>query len=79
MHPRGARTRATNRSRHSPCALHQKLWSVNAGARENTIAEAERWAIEIGGLVYAIDDQTAIKVTDGTVDVVSERHWKYFP
>jgi dipeptidase E len=27
---------------------------------------------------YAIDDQTAIKVTDGTVDVVSEGHWKLF-
>ena len=25
---------------------------------------------------YAIDDQTAIKVTDGTVDVVSKGHWK---
>ncbi len=27
---------------------------------------------------YAIDDQTAIKVTDGTVEVVSEGHWKLF-
>ena len=27
---------------------------------------------------YAIDDQTAIKVTDGTVEVGSERHWKLF-
>ena len=27
---------------------------------------------------YAIDDQTAIKVVDGTVDVVSEGHWKLF-
>ena len=25
---------------------------------------------------YAIDDQTAIKVTDGTIEVVSEGHWK---
>ena len=25
---------------------------------------------------YAIDDETAIKVTDGTVDVVSEGQWK---
>src|SRR6478752_8187480 len=30
----------------------------------NTLAEAERWATEIGGPAYAIDDQTAIKVTD---------------
>jgi dipeptidase E len=27
---------------------------------------------------YAIDDQTAIKVTGGTVEVVSEGHWKLF-
>ncbi|MEO8610475.1 MAG: peptidase E, partial [Chloroflexota bacterium] len=27
---------------------------------------------------YAIDDQTAIKVDDGTVEVVSEGHWKQF-
>jgi dipeptidase E len=27
---------------------------------------------------YAIDDQTAIKVVDGTVEVVSEGHWKLF-
>jgi dipeptidase E len=46
---------------------------------ENTIAEAERWATEIGGPAYAIDDQTAIKVTDSTVEVVSEGRWKQFP
>ena len=27
---------------------------------------------------YAIDDQTAIKVSDGTVEVISEGHWKLF-
>ena len=27
---------------------------------------------------YAIDDETAIKVVDGTVEVVSEGHWKLF-
>ena len=32
---------------------------------ENTLAEAERWAAEIGGPAYAIDDQTAITVVDG--------------
>ncbi len=45
----------------------------------NTLAEAERWAAEIGGPAYAIDDQTAIKVTDGAVEVVSEGHWKLLP
>ena len=34
------------------------------------------WAADIAGPAYAIDDQTAIKVTDGTVEVVSEGHWK---
>ena len=43
---------------------------------ENTMAEAERWATTIPNPAYAIDDDTAIKVTDGTVEVVSEGHWK---
>ena len=45
---------------------------------ENTMAAAERWAAELGGPAYAIDDDTAIKVTDGAVEVVSEGHWKLF-
>jgi dipeptidase E len=43
---------------------------------ENTMAEAERWAAGLGNPAYAIDDDTAIKVTDGTVEVISEGHWK---
>ncbi|MFL5937730.1 MAG: Type 1 glutamine amidotransferase-like domain-containing protein [Gaiellaceae bacterium] len=42
----------------------------------NSMAEAESWAAGIPNPAYAIDDQTAIKVTDGTVEVVSEGHWK---
>ena len=45
---------------------------------ENTMAEAERWAAGLSGPAYAIDDDTAIKVTDGTVQLVSEGHWKLF-
>ena len=45
---------------------------------ENTMADAERWAAGIPNPAYAIDDETAIKVTDGTVEVVSEGHWKLF-
>ena len=45
----------------------------------NTLAEAERWAAGIAGPAYTIDDQTAIKVADGTVEVVSEGHWKLIP
>src|SRR5438094_426294 len=42
----------------------------------NTMAAAERWAAGLSGPAYAIDDETAIKVVDGTVEVVSEGHWK---
>src|SRR5918998_2401719 len=45
---------------------------------ENTMADAERWAAGLGGPAYAIDDQTAIKVTDGDAEVVSEGRWKRF-
>ena len=44
----------------------------------NTMAAAERWAAEIQGPAYAIDDQTAIKVIDGAVEVVSEGNWRHF-
>jgi len=43
---------------------------------ENTMAAAERWASGLGGPAYAIDDDTAIGVTDGTVELVSEGHWR---
>ena len=49
---------------------------VADGMAGNTMAEAEQWAAGISGHAYAIDDQTAIKVVDGTVEVVSEGHWK---
>ena len=45
---------------------------------DNTLAEAERWAADIAGPAYAIDDQTAIKVLDGAVEVVSEGQWTQF-
>jgi len=46
------------------------------GMPGNTMAEAQQWAAGIAGPAYAIDDQTAIKVVDGTIEVVSEGHWK---
>ena len=45
---------------------------------ENAMADAERWAADLHDPAYAIDDETAIKVTDGNVEVVSEGHWKLF-
>jgi dipeptidase E len=44
----------------------------------NTMANAERWASGLSGPAYAIDDETAVKVVDGTVEVVSKGHWKPF-
>jgi dipeptidase E len=46
---------------------------------ENTMDAAEEWAASLGNPAYAIDDETAIKVTDGNVEIVSEGHWKLFP
>ena len=45
---------------------------------ENTMADAERWAAAMPIPAYAIDDETAIKVVDGAVDVISEGHWRRF-
>lgn len=42
----------------------------------NTLANAERWAAELSVPGYAMDDETAIRVVDGTVEVISEGHWK---
>ena len=45
---------------------------------DNSMANAEKWAAGMPGPAYAIDDQTAVRVTDGSVEVVSEGHWKLF-
>ncbi len=45
---------------------------------DNTLAAAETWAADIAGPAYAIDDQTAIRVTGGTVEVVTEGTWRSF-
>jgi dipeptidase E len=46
---------------------------------DNTLDQAERWAAGLGNPAYAIDDQTALRVVDGVVEVVSEGHWTHFP
>jgi dipeptidase E len=48
------------------------------GKPGNTMAQAESWAAGIEGPAYAIDDETAIRVVDGAVDVVSEGSWRLF-
>ncbi len=44
----------------------------------NGMADAQRWAADINGPAYAIDEQTAITVVDGSVEVVSEGRWRSF-
>lgn len=48
----------------------------NPDLPENTLANAEKWAAGLGNPAYAIDDETAIQVVDGVVEVISEGHWK---
>jgi dipeptidase E len=43
---------------------------------DTSLANIEKWAAGLKAPAYAIDDQTAIKVTDGAVEVISEGHWK---
>ncbi len=50
----------------------------NVDLPDNTMANAERWAAGMSVPAYAIDDQTAIQVTDEGVKVVSEGNWKLF-
>jgi dipeptidase E len=45
---------------------------------QNTMADAERWASGVTGSGHAIDDRSAITVVDGSVEVVSEGHWRLF-
>ena len=45
---------------------------------DNTMSAAEKWAAGIDAPGYAIDDETAIKVVDGKVEIISEGHWKLF-
>ncbi|MBM6401064.1 Type 1 glutamine amidotransferase-like domain-containing protein [Phycicoccus sonneratiae] len=44
----------------------------------NTMADAERWAASIDVPAYALDEQSALRVVDGEVEVVSEGRWRFF-
>ncbi len=44
----------------------------------NTVANAEKWAASLSVPGYAMDDETALKVVDGVVEVVSEGRWQLF-
>jgi len=45
---------------------------------ESTTAKVQRMAAEVPVPTYAIDDETAIQVIDGVVEVISEGCWKRF-
>jgi dipeptidase E len=45
---------------------------------DNSMGDAERWAAGMPVPGYAMDDETAIRVVDGAVEVVSEGHWRLF-
>lgn len=46
---------------------------------ERSSAKVERMAAEVPVPTYWIDDETAIKVTDGTLEAVSEGRWELKP
>jgi dipeptidase E len=46
--------------------------------QDASLANIERWASGIPVPTYAIDDETAITVVDGNIEVISEGNWKLF-
>ena len=51
---------------------------AGTGSGRSTTAHAEKWAARVPIPVYAVDDEPAIKMLDGAVEVVSEEHWKRY-
>lgn len=49
------------------------------GWTSNSTEAARRWAADIPGPSYAIDEQTAISVVGDEVRVISEGNWEHFP
>lgn len=45
---------------------------------DNSMTNLEKLAATLPMPSYAIDDQTAIKVVDGSIEVISEGNWKLF-
>jgi len=50
----------------------------NPGFQDACGSNAEKWAAKIPAAVYAIDEQTAIKVVAGQVEVISGGNWELF-
>jgi dipeptidase E len=45
---------------------------------ESSMDKVERMSVDVPVPTYAIDDETAIKVVDGSIEIVSEGRWKLF-
>jgi dipeptidase E len=45
---------------------------------ENSLASLEKLSATLPMPSYAIDDQTALKVTNSAIEVITEGHWKLF-
>jgi dipeptidase E len=52
-------------------------WAPDGGPGNST-EELEAWAASIPGVKYAVDDDTAFKVVEGKVDIVTEGRWRRF-
>jgi dipeptidase E len=50
----------------------------NANMPDNSREEIANWAAGITVPTYGIDDDTAIKVVDGEIEIISEGHWELF-
>jgi hypothetical protein len=68
----------THRYERTPPLCRENVATCEDGIPASPLAEIEAWAAGLSVPAYAIDDQTAIKVLDGTVEVVSEGHWRRF-
>lgn len=72
---------------HTPFVIHKGLGLVDFALLphldhedhpESSTAKVASMAAEVPVPTYGIDDETAIKVVDGRVEVISEGHWKLF-
>ncbi len=45
---------------------------------ENSMASVETWSPMVPAPLYALDEQSAIQVIDGNIEIISEGNWKLF-
>jgi hypothetical protein len=62
----------------APAVIEDKAGLLWYKRRSATLENMEKWAAKVDVPLYAFDDQSAIKVVDGEVEVISEGEWKLF-